>query len=231
MIIKKYKVRISSITNLLEGVYTLEFESLNGAFKYASGQFLHLALDNHYDGSGQWPESRCFSMQSNPDNATIKITYTVKGSFTQAMASELKIGSEVWIKLPFGELFSSVHDKNNTVFIAGGTGITPFLSLFTHTSFAEYKNPHIYLGFRSQHYNVYSSELQSACNISPYGEQILHLIYQDTNGMLDINKIFNENGSDSTYFISGPPLMINSFKKTLIDNGVNKQNIKTDDWE
>jgi ferredoxin-NADP reductase len=49
MIIKKYRVRVSSIINPLEGVYTLEFESLNGKFKYAPGQFLHLALDAEYD--------------------------------------------------------------------------------------------------------------------------------------------------------------------------------------
>lgn len=231
MLIKKYKVRVSSIVNPLEGVYTLEFESMNGKFKYAPGQFLHLALDTEYDGSGQWPESRCFSMQTNPNSPTIKITYAVKGNFTKAMADDLKVGSELWLKLPFGELFSQEHNKEKTVFIAGGTGVTPYLSLFTHASFADYVNPQIYLGFRSQSFNLYHDELAFAQTINKAGGTMLHLIFQDKDGILDINKIYNENGPDATYFISGPPVMINSFKKSLIGFGVAEQNIKTDDWE
>ena len=81
MLVKKYRSKLIN-SNPFEGIYTLEFESLNGKYKYYPGQFLHLALDQDYDGSGQWPESRCFSMQSNPDQKTIKITYAVKGRFT-----------------------------------------------------------------------------------------------------------------------------------------------------
>ena len=55
--------------------------------------------------------------------------------------------------------------------------------------------------------------------------------YQDTQGIIDIQNIFNENGIDSDYFISGPPIMIKSFKKVLIDHGVPAQNVLTDDWE
>jgi len=60
-IVKKYQARIVSLQNEIEGVYTLEFESLGKPFNYAPGQFLHLAMDEDYDGSGQWPESRCSS--------------------------------------------------------------------------------------------------------------------------------------------------------------------------
>ena len=88
----------------------MEFKSL-GRYKYYPGQFLHLAIDHEYDGSGQWPESRCFSMQSNPDEKTIKITYAVKGRFTKQMEEKLKIGSEVWLKLPYGDLFTQPHKK------------------------------------------------------------------------------------------------------------------------
>jgi len=231
MLVKKYKVKVASIHNPLEGVYTLEFESLSGKFKYAPGQFLHLALNADYDGSGQWPESRCFSMQTNPGNETIKVTFAVKGSFTKQMTETLKIGSELWLKLPFGELFTQNHSKEKTVFIAGGTGVTPYLSLFTHSSFAEYYNPQIYLGFRSQSFNLYVEELKTACIINDSGDKMLHLIYQDIDGILNIKNILKENGIDTTYFISGPPIMISSFKKSLITKGISEQNIKTDDWE
>jgi len=227
MLAKKYKSKLISIINPFKGIYTLEFKSLGKTFKYYSGQFLHLAMDENYDGIGQWPESRCLSMQSNPDEETIRITYAVKGDFTKQMETELKAGSVVWLKLPYGDLFSQPHNKENTVFIAGGTGITPFLSLFTHESFTKYINPKIYLGFRSKEFNIYKEELGRSCNVNLF----MQLYFQDKDGVIDIEQIFIDNGIDSNYFISGPPMMIKAFKQTLIVKGVHASNILTDDWE
>lgn len=227
MLAKKYKSELISIHNPFEGIYTLEFRSLGRAYKYQPGQFLHLALDAEYDGAGQWPDSRCFSMQSNPNEETIRITYAVKGEFTKQMEEHLKVGDEVWLKFPYGDLFSQPHNKENTVFIAGGTGITPFLSLFTHKSFEEYISPKIYLGFRSKDYNIYHDELERSCNSGTFVKSF----YQDTDGVIDINQIFSENGTSSNYFISGPPVMIKTFKETLIKKGVPAESVLTDDWE
>ena len=225
MLSKKYKSELISINNPFGDIYTLEFRSFNGRYKYNPGQFLHIALDPDYDGSGQWPDSRCFSMQSNPNDETIKITYAVKGQFTKQMEQQLKVGSEVWLKLAFGDLFTQPHNKGNTVFIAGGTGITPFLSLFTHDSFKEYTNPHIYLGFRSKSFNIYESELSTVKFCDPT------IKYEDVDGFLDIKHIFNESDINSDYFITGPPVMIKAFKQGLIHEGVPTGQVLTDDWE
>lgn len=225
MLVKKYRSELISIFNPLRGIYTLEFKSLDGKYKYHSGQFLHLAIDSEYDGSGQWPESRCFSMQSNPNEDSLKITYAVKGRFTSIMEQILRVGSEVWLKLPYGDLFAKSHNKINTVFIAGGTGITPYLSLFTNDLFQEYTNPKIYLGFKSKRYNIYKKELDSLKNINPV------IFYEDSEGILDISLIFSENGVNGEYFLSGPPVMIKTFKSALTSYGVPESSILTDDWQ
>ena len=227
-IIKKYPAKIVSIQNSIDGVYTLEFESLGKPFKYEAGQFLHLAMDE-YDPSAQWPESRCFSMQSAPKEELITITYAAKGQFTQRMEQELKVGSEVTLKLPYGDLFSQEHNKINTVFIAGGTGITPYLSLFTDASFAAYQKPILYAGFRDVTMNIYKEELIKATDINSGLE--IKLVYQDIDGILDIKKILKENSTDSSFFISGPPVMIKSFKQALISKGIPENKVLTDDWE
>ena len=225
-IIKKYKVVVKQVLNPLPDIYRISFTS-EKMFKYLPGQFLHLALDE-YDGIGQWPESRCFSMQSSPAEPVIIITFSVKGRFTERMAEELKIGKEVWLKLPYGDLFDRDQNKDNCVFIAGGTGITPFLSLFTDNSFSEYVNPVLYSGFRNISYNIFNKELTFAQNINNKFE--INTIYEDRNGMLDIKYIHNNHGV-ATYFISGPPLMINNFKNYLLEKNINGSNIITDDWE
>ncbi|HEY5535098.1 MAG TPA: FAD-dependent oxidoreductase [Ignavibacteria bacterium] len=230
-IVRKYKAKVEQIKNPLPDIFTATFSS-DRKFQYLPGQFLHLALDE-YDGISQWPESRCFSMQSNPNEPRISITFSDKGKFTKRMANELDKGKEVWLKLPYGELFTQPHNKANTVFIAGGTGITPYLSLFTHESFNEYTNPHIYLGFRSEEYNIYKDELRgirnNSCNSSE--TKFVKFVFEDTDGIIDIQSIFNENSTNSDYFISGPPLMIKSFRNFLLSKGLEGNKIRTDEWE
>ena len=227
-IVKKYPAQVRAIYNSIDGVYTLELESLGKPFKYDPGQFLHLALDE-YDPAGQWPDSRCFSMQSSPEEELIKITYAVKGQFTTRMQQELNPGSEVTLKLPYGDLFTQPYNKQNTVFIAGGTGITPFLSLFNHNSFAEYVNPVLYAGFRNVSMNLYQQEIETAKKINSQFKFIP--VFEDEEGILNILKIFKSSKPGSSFFISGPPAMIKSFKQYLITNGIPANQVLTDDWE
>ncbi len=227
MLAKKYRSKVVAIENPIDGIYSVEFISLGRQYKYTPGQFIHIAIDQDYDGVGQWPDSRCFSIQSGSNSKHLKITFSIKGDFTTQMAADLQPGKEVWLKLPYGELFAQSHNKDATVFISGGTGITPFLSLFTDESFEQYQNPKIYLGFRSQKFNIYADELRKINNDS---HSIKYFI-QDENGVIDIHTIFKENGTDKDYFISGPPEMIKNFKNTLIDLGVHQNRILTDDWE
>ena len=55
--------------------------------------------------------------------------------------------------------------------------------------------------------------------------------YENEDGLIDIELIFNENGTESDYFISGPPSMIKSFNRYLIANGIPVSQLRTDDWE
>lgn len=227
-IVKKYPAEVVSIKNNLGEIYTLELKSLVASFKYSPGQFLHLALDT-YDPSSHWPESRCFSMQSSPDEENIRITFAAKGAYTRKMAKMLKIGSQVTLKLPYGDLFKQDHSKENTVFIAGGTGITPFLSLFTNSIFKLYHLPHLYFGLRNKDLNLYQKELDSGIKINP--ELTITYVYQDVQGILDIQKIYEKAAEKSYFFISGPPSMIKDFKIFLNSHGIDNGQIKTDEWE
>jgi len=228
MIVKKYKSEVVSVENPVADIRTVTLRPLEKTYKYNPGQFLHLALDE-YDPSRPWPESRCFSMQSSPDQETIKITFAAKGKFTARMAAELVPGKVIRVKLPYGDLFSTEHDTRKSVFVAGGTGITPFLSLFTSGVFSAYQEPRLYFGVRSASHNLYADDLEKARGVNPSFQ--FTLLNEEKDGRLDIKKILAENGPAAVYFISGPPAMIKNFKLCLAENAVPAGNIKTDDWE
>jgi NAD(P)H-flavin reductase len=225
-IIKKYLSKVEKVKNPLPDIYTVSFLSDN-RFQYNIGQFLHLALDE-YDPSMQWPISRCFSMQSSPGEEHLTITFAVKGKFTSRMADELKPGKDIWLKLPYGDIFNRGHSLENCVFIAGGTGVTPFLSLFTDASFVTYKTPKLYLGFRSEKYDIFKEELALAKKTNINFEVIE--VNQDKEGVLNIEQIYNSNPG-AVYFISGPPIMIKNFKNYLLEKQMPEKLVITDDWE
>ena len=110
MLAKKYLSKVVELTNPIDGIYTVSFQSQGRQYKYKPGQFLHLSIDSQYDGIGQWPESRCFSMQSSPGELNLKITYSVKGAYTGLMEKSLGVGSDVWLKMPYGDLFQQQHE-------------------------------------------------------------------------------------------------------------------------
>ena len=224
-LIRKYRSRVVSVEQPLEEIYVVVFESLEKNYKFKPGQFLHLALDP-YDPTKAWPDSRCFSIQSPPEESFIKITFSKKGKYTERMSRELLQGKEVTLKLPFGDLFQKPHEKENCVFIAGGTGITPFLSLFNDYSFVDYKNVNLYFGVRNSSSHIYQDEFDKARTIN--NSLKVQVINQSTDGIMGIKQIIKENSKNTTYFISGPPEMIKVFKKSLTENNI--ENIRTDDW-
>jgi ferredoxin-NADP reductase len=228
-IVKKIPATVKEvITREPESIYTLVLEPQGRSVRFTSGQFLHLALAA-YDPSQPWPESRCFSLQSAPGSERLLLTYAVKGAFTRRMAMQLTPGSVVWLKLPYGDLFTRPHSQKQPVFIAGGTGITPFLSLFTHTSFAVYGRPRLFFGVRHADHDFYADELTKAQQINP--GLVVERVFQDQQGLIDINSVIAASIPESSFFISGPVAMIQYFREQLLQQGVDDIRILTDDWE
>jgi ferredoxin-NADP reductase len=52
-------------------------------------------------------------------------------------------------------------------------------------------------------------------------------------GVIDINHVWKKSGelNNPVFFLSGPPGMIQHFKKELLSRGTESTNIKIDEWE
>ena len=226
--VRKYPAKVIEVEEKIAGVYQVTFESMKSSFRFRPGQFLHLALDE-YDPSSQWPESRCFSMQSPPKSQYLTLTYAVKGAYTKRMSETLRPGVEVTLKLPYGDLFIKPHNKKNSIFLAGGTGITPFLSLFNNVSFADYETPALFVGFKTKAFNIYQKELDLAQKIN--NTLIIQPYFEDIQGIIKTEDVLQKAGSEVSFFISGPPKMISNYKTAFNELGFADEQIITDDWE
>lgn len=238
----KVKAIVVSQTRIAEGVYSLILLPSKRRFSFYPGQFLHLAIDQYDPSGGFWPDSRVFSIASSPEAETIEIVYSVKGVFTRRMMDEIKIGNTVWLKFPYGSFIIDNYLNaaiRKVVIVAGGTGISPFLSFFRSRSIKQdNSNLHIYWGVRAAELFAIFPDideiLKEKSNLHLYCEYpSISTLHKYKSGILPIQDIFRTqgNGSDRLYFLSGPPRMIHDFKEFLLENNVSQQNIIIDDWE
>jgi len=229
-IVQKYRATVRAIRRVLPDVYTVSVESAERPFRFRPGQFLHLALDP-YDPSRPWPDSRCFSIQSPPapGQRVLAISFATKGGFTRRMSVELQPSRELWLKMPYGDLFGADDASQECVFIAGGTGVTPFLSLFGDAGFSRYKRAFLYLGVRSPDYHVFAGELDRAVAGNP--ALVVEVFAQDTQGLIPLERLAARHGVGAIYFLSGPAAMIRDFRARLIAASVPAEHIRSDDWE
>jgi NAD(P)H-flavin reductase len=121
---RKLPCQVASLTDHGGRVYTVDLAPASPVPPFKPGQFLHLTVDD-YDPSGFWPESRVFSIASSPrDRNRLRLCYSVKGRYTTKMEQMLKVGGELWVKMPYGEFF--IDNQADVVLVAGGTGISAF---------------------------------------------------------------------------------------------------------
>jgi len=237
----KLPAEVENIIHHADGLKSFIMKPLKYCPNFISGQFLHLAIDE-YDPSFHWPESRVFSIANSPTRKDkLRSTFSVKGVFTERLYSEVKSGDILWLKLPFGS-FSFPDFGGTVVLIAGGTGITPFVSYLEYAIDKKTDTKiRLYYGVRSPEYLIFDSLLNDCDNsISEFSCHIF--IERDghkcklnniRNGILSIETIMKDesNTPDSIYYLSGPHQMILNFRKELMKNGILESNIKDDRWE
>jgi len=240
---RKIKSQVVEIINHDSNVRTYRLSpEISLINKFEPGQFLHLAIDN-YDPSFNWPESRVFSIATSPTRAQeIDLIISQKGNYTKRIFSEIKVGDTVWIKLPYGTFNFKESFNRKTFLIAGGTGITPFIS------YLQFLLDNVYPINISLHYGVRSSELiiindlLAECldklrnfKLSIYLEKdsIIPYAYKSTKGIISIDNIIKEaeESSNNVFYLAGPPIMIQIFKNELIKHGYNDDSFFYDKWE
>lgn len=230
----KVKAKVISLEKHTESVVSYRFEPQGRVPKFRAGQFLHLALDD-YHPDAQWPESRVFSIASSPSErrSELAITVSVKGRFTQRIYDTLEEGSECWLKLPYGEFL--FPPEKPLVLIAGGVGITPFLSLLKQMLEDEgQQEVSLFYGFRSAEHYLFT-DLLSDCELRlPAFSRTIYCedgAVVGEKGVLDIKAIYSVAPKNALFYLSGPPGMIAAFKAQLMGFGVAPDRIIVDDWE
>jgi len=103
--------------------------------KRAAGQYASIRIPS----SGGWTEPHPFTISAAPEDPLLCFTIKKEGPFTSAIP-DLKPGTPVKVAGPVGAFCRAIEERPEIVMIAGGVGITPFLSVLRHFRNAGAKN-------------------------------------------------------------------------------------------
>jgi len=100
-------------------------------FDFKPGQFTNLTLSNppQTDEGGN---TRTFSIASPPHENELVFATRMRGTAFKRSLMEMPLGTEVHIAPAIGSFTLHQNPAKAAVFLAGGIGITPFLSILQH---------------------------------------------------------------------------------------------------
>lgn len=228
--------KIKSKGEIAEGTLRVDFE-ITEPVSFKSGQYMFVTLKNppYTDEKGN---KRQFSINNSPNTQGIlTMTTRITESAFKRSLKELPLGSEVEIG-PIAGVFTLPEDTAKPlVFIAGGIGITPFLSMLEYIKEEglPYKITLIYSN-RNQASTAYLAELKNLASLLPNFKLILTMTednsWEGERRLID-SKFITEYFPDlnaSFYMVVGPPGMVEAVSKALAEAGVKPENIKKENF-
>ena len=223
------KFYVKSVKTESGDVFTLALK-LEKKFLFKAGQFCFLRLKQ-----AKLYARHPFTMASPPEENELRFVVKIQGRFTKALKN-LKPGHEVIVDGPFG-VFTAEDRAKDLVFIAGGVGIAPFLSML-RDELTEATNRNIILlyGSKTQADIIYRQELDG---IKQSWFKKVYVLSNHSAGSAaaetgyvsqEIIEKYVKNIGNSLFYICGPEAMKTSLKKILFKLGVSRKNIIIEDF-
>ncbi|MBS0295839.1 MAG: phenylacetate-CoA oxygenase/reductase subunit PaaK [Proteobacteria bacterium] len=212
-------------------------EDLKDRFRFRAGQ--HLTLRRDLNGEDI---RRNYSLCVSPDDGELRIAVKqiAGGVFSSFANSELKAGDVLEVMVPHGSFTFNFDPaaRRSYVAFAGGSGITPILSLLK-TALATEPNSEFTLlyGNRSSATVMFLEELAALKNRYLDRLQVFHFLEDEAeeielfNGRLDAAKTEEVLGtlvdpaSTDAFFICGPGPMMDAVEQGLLSRNVPKERI------
>ena len=164
-----------------------------------------------------------FSITSSPDERELRVVVKAVGDYTSAMRA-LEAGAHARVEGPYGS-FSYRRVRNpRQVWVAGGIGITPFLSMARSVRDPELEID-LFYAVKRRAAALFLDELLGIAARFPHFS--VRLVVEDEEGFVTPALIAAQAGAldGRDFLVCGPPPMIRALRAGLRDAGVRPERI------
>jgi ferredoxin-NADP reductase len=233
-----HRIALIGSEEVAEGTRAFHFTKPAG-FAFAPGQFANFSLLDpaETDAAGM---QRSFSIASAPWESEIMIATRMRPSAFKRTLAALPAGTSLEMDGPYGELVQE-DDGRRAVFLAGGIGITPFLSMLRDAAHhGKDRAITLVYGNRTPEASAFLAELDALAGRLP-GLRLVNCMsepeksargWTGETGFVD-DKLLARHIADppgATWYVVGPPGMTAAMRDVLLNLGVDDGAVRVEDF-
>jgi ferredoxin-NADP reductase len=234
-----YEARLIQSREVASGSMAFYFAKPSG-FVFKAGQAINLDL-NDPGSPGTEDLRHAFSIVSAPFEKELVVATRMRESAYKRALRALPPGSTANISGPFGSLALHQDRALPAVFIAGGIGITPFMSILRQA--AQEQSPQHFLLLYSNRKPEEAAFLEELRHLSQ-GKMHFRLVATMTGMSMSsrpwigerarIDAAFLKNAAgtlaEPIYYVAGPPAMVEAMRQVLSQMDVGDEAIRSEDF-
>jgi ferredoxin-NADP reductase len=235
----KYEPTFTRSETVAEGTMAFHFAKPAG-FKFTAGQSMNVSLIDppETDAKGN---ARTFSIVSAPHENELVIATRMRDTAFKRVLKSMQSGRRMQLRGPAGKFTLDGADTRPAVFLAGGIGITPFMSMSrqaAHDRLA--RDIWLFYSNRRPEDAAFLDELAALPRRNPRYRFVGTMVemakssrpWSGETGFLD--RVMLERHlkdlSAFVYYMAGPPGLVEAMQKMLIEAGVKEDAIHTDEF-
>jgi len=233
--VKQYKYTVNSITHLNDKVIEIEMTcNRSHGLQYTAGQFVFVSFIQN----GISKEKHPFSIVSTPNSISdedkkIKIAIKTLGDYTNILYDRLTLWADVIIEGPYGLFSYNTSKLEKQIWIAGGIGINPFISMAKdlYNNNNKFYKIDLYYAVKNKEEAIYiDTLLKLSRELSNF---TLIPFYSDDLGFITADYI-KSNTTDllqRDILLCAPPTMIKSLKRQFQELGVEQSHLHSEEFD
>jgi predicted ferric reductase len=160
----------------------------------------------------------------------LRVTVKASGDFTRVLFTDLKPGMEAVVEGAYG-MFDHKTGGGKQVWIAGGIGLTPFLSFLRDMDGNLKHDVDLYYTVRHREEALFLDEIEAAAKKNPRLK--VHIRFSAVDGSLTVDEIV-KNAAAPIHgyhvYLCGPLPMVQAFERKFLGLGVPAKNIHFEEF-
>jgi len=233
-----YAVAVKHHQAVARDTVTLLLEKPAG-FAFKAGQSVDLTLIDPPKTDAKGPK-RALSIVSAPHENHLQFATRVRDSAFKQTLRDLPIGTRVQVEGPFGSMTLHGNTSRRAIFIAGGIGITPFMSMLRQAAHDDL--PHslslIYSNRRPED-APFLTELEELARQRRGSFQLMATMtgaadpaWHGRVGTVNAELIRSVRvpPGQPVFYVAGPPAMVAAMRALLNGMGVEDDDIRSEDF-